>query len=135
MRHHANAWSARGLAEVAGVTGRRDDAARHAVAAWSLAPDEWRLAAEAIGRLLDDERPHEALTLLEELPDAVRTRGRMRLLEGWAAVGAGDAERARSILVGLEVPDVREGERSIDRLWHAVHGGLEVPAELDFRMH
>ncbi len=112
--------------------GRRRGAA---TAATQLAPSEWRLAAEAVARLLDDEHPDDALRFLDGLPADVRARSRMRLLEAWAAVGAGDAARAQAILdSGLEVPDLREGERSIDQLWAAAYPDRELPPMYDFRM-
>lgn len=135
LRDRPNAWAERGRAELARAAGRRGDAARHAVAAARAAPGEWRLVAEAAGRLLDDDRPAEALALIDGQLAAVRGRGRMRLLEGFAAVGAGQPERARAILeAGLEVADLREGERSIDELWQAAFPGRDVPPEYDFRM-
>jgi hypothetical protein len=129
-------WARRGLAEVARAEERLDDAADHAVAAARMAPGQWRLAVEAVGRLLDADRPSEALALLDELPAVDAGRGRIRLLEGWAAHEAGDADRARAVLEDglLEVPDLREGERSIDALWTAVFPDRPVPAEYDFRM-
>jgi Domain of unknown function (DUF5107) len=135
IRRQPNCWAWRGLAEVARAEGRLDAAADHAVAATRLASGGWRLAAEALGRLLDAGRPQEALALLEDLSVAVRERGRLRLLEGWAAHEAGHADRARAVLhSGLEVADLREGERSIDALWTAVLPGEPIPAEYDFRM-
>jgi len=50
LRHEANAWAMRGLAEAARADGRLGDAADHAVAAARMAPDEWRLAADAVSR-------------------------------------------------------------------------------------
>jgi hypothetical protein len=59
----------------------------------------------------------------------------LRLLEAWAAHGIGDVRRAEAILEdGLEVADLREGERSLDQLWNAVFPARQVPAEYDFRM-
>ena len=67
--------------------------------------------------------------------DDLRRRSRLRLLEGWAAYGADAAARAQEILLdGLEVADLREGERSIDQLWTAVFPDRPLPAEYDFRM-
>ena len=48
--------------------GRLGEAAEHAVAAARSAPAEWRLAAEAISRLLDDDRPADATALIDCLP-------------------------------------------------------------------
>jgi Domain of unknown function (DUF5107) len=134
-RIEPNAWAVRGLAEVARADGRLDDAADHAVAAARMTPSEWRLAIEAISRLLDASRPREALRLFDELPAEVRERGRLRLLAGWAAHQAGDVDRARAVLEeALEVADLREGERSIDALWTAVFPDRPIPADYDFRL-
>ena len=135
LRREANAWAWRGLAVAATADGRPGDAAAHAVAALRMAPEEWRLAAEAVARLLDDCRAAEALSVIDGLPADVRRRSRLRLLEGWAAHGAGDTVRAQAVLAaGLEVADLREGERSLDQLWNAVYPDRDVPAEFDFRM-
>ncbi len=135
LHRQPNCWARRGLAEVARAEGRLNDAADHAVAAARMAPSEWRLAVEAVSRLLDAGRSREALTFLDELAADVSERGRLRLLEGWAAHEAGDADRARAVLEdGLEVADLREGERSVDALWTAVFPDRPIPAEYDFRM-
>ena len=135
LQHADNAWALRGLAAVAGVDGRLGAAAEYALAAARLAPGEWRLAAEAVGRLLDAGRSVDALALVDELPAEFRCRGRLRLLEGWAAHGAGEASRAQAVLEdGLEIADLREGERSLDQLWEAVFPDRAVPDDYDFRM-
>jgi len=131
-----NAWAERGLAEVARQEGRAGDAAEHAVSAARRAPGERHLAAEAVGRLLDAGRAADALALVDSLPDAIREHGRLRLLTGFAAVDAGDVERARAILdAGLEIADLREGERTIDQLWTLAFGDRPLPPAYDFRMH
>ncbi|MCP3805235.1 hypothetical protein NLX83_38820 [Allokutzneria sp. A3M-2-11 16] len=44
-------------------------------------------------------------------------------------------EEAASLLkAGIEVPDLREGEVSLDRLWARACPGEPVPARYDFRM-
>ena len=73
--------------------------------------------------------------LVAALAPSMRARGRIRLLEAWAALGAGDLGRVDAILAaGLEIADLREGERSIDQLWRAAFPDRDVPAEYDFRM-
>ena len=135
MARAPSAWAARGLAEAARATGNAPDAAAHALEAHRLAPDEWRLAAEALARLLDDERPGDALAVVAALAPSTRARGRIRLLEAWAALGTGDLDRVDAILAaGLEIADLREGERSIDQLWRAAFPDRDVPAPYDFRM-
>lgn len=135
LRHKSNAWAQRGLAEVARAEGRHDASAEYALGAARLAPTEWRLAAEAVSRLLDAGLAHDALAFFDSLPDDLRRRSRLRLLGGWAAHGADAAARAQAILLdGLEVADLREGERSIDQLWSAVFPDRPLPAHYDFRM-
>ncbi len=135
MLRAPSAWAARGLAEAARAAGRAPDAATHALEAHRLAPGEWRLAAEALARLLDDDRPGDALALVAAMAPSMRARGRIRLLEAWAALGTGDLDRVDAILTaGLEIADLREGERSIDQLWRAAFPDRDVPAEYDFRM-
>jgi hypothetical protein len=135
LRYQANAWAWRGLAELARTGGRPAEAAASAVHAARLVPGEWHLATEAVSRLLDNEQPHDALAVIDGLSPEIRARPRMRLLEGWAAHGAGAATRAEAVLLGkLEVPDLREGERSVDQLWNAVFPERPLPAHYDFRM-
>jgi hypothetical protein len=57
------------------------------------------------------------------------------LLEAWAAAGAGDRRATEILDAGLEVADLREGERSVDQLWEAVNPDRELPEIYDFRMH
>lgn len=129
-----SAWARRGLARLGDlVTGRADPAGLTVASA--RAPWCWQLAAEAITALLDAGDALDALAFVDGLDPSVRRRGRVRMLEAWAALGAGQRERAAAILdAGLEVPDVREGERSLDALWLAVHPGTEIPEPYDFRM-
>jgi len=135
LHRDESAWARRGLAVAIAAEGRLGEAAEHAVAAARLAPAEWRLAAEAISRLLDDDRPADATALIDRLPSGIRDHSRLRLLEAWAAHGAGDAQRAAAILdAGLEVAGLREGERSIDQLWSTVFPDRPLPEEHDFRM-
>ena len=85
-----------------------------------------------------------------------RSAGRIRLLEGQAALAAGDFDRVERLLgEKLVIDDLREGERSLSHLWFELHEkrlsaaeGLPldealrervrrqfpVPEHLDFRM-
>ena len=90
---------------------------------------------ETLEALLAAERPHEALALLDS-GELTSPTARLRLLEARAAVATGDLTRASALLArGLEVPDLKEGENSLDALWHAVHPTEPVPHHYDFRMH
>jgi hypothetical protein len=128
-----NAWATRGLAEAA-RSERSDDAAEFARAAAAMAPNVPALAFEAASRLLEAGQSREALRFVESLPADVVTP-RLRLVEAFAAAAAGDVDRAQAILLdGLDVPDLREGERSVDQLWTLVFPDRPLPARYDFRM-
>jgi PAS domain-containing protein len=133
LQLNPNAWATRGLAEAA-RGGRPDDSADLAVASAAMAPDVPALALEAASRLLEAGRSPEALEFVESLP-ADTVTPRLRLVEAFAAAAAGDVERAHAILLeGLDVPDLREGERSVDQLWDLVFPDRPLPARYDFRM-
>jgi hypothetical protein len=62
------------------------------------------------------------LELLHLLPAELRGAGRIRLLEGQAALAAGDLDRVALLFDGsLVVDDLREGERSLSQLWLDYH--------------
>lgn len=136
LRMTRSPWALRGRSVAARDRGRADEAAALAVEAAHGAPHSWRLAVEALARLLDAGRPRDAVELAESLPTGVRSRGRVRLLEAWAAAESGAAARAAAILeAGVDIADLREGERSLDALWLMVHPDLPLPERYDFRMH
>ncbi|MFC5186051.1 DUF5107 domain-containing protein [Actinomadura harenae] len=126
---HRTPWTLRALAQL-------DGDADLLVEARALLPASRDLAVEALTMLLGADRPAEALSLVDDLDEALRALGRVRLLEARAAIGTGDLDRARAILdAGLEVDDLKEGEVSLDALWTAVYPGRPVPHEYDFRMN
>lgn len=130
-----NPWSLRCLGQLAATEERPAQAARLLLAAHRLAPTVVELTIEALLALLTDGRPLEVLELVDSLPSAGR-EPRLRLIEAQAAVAAGRYERARTVLDhGLEVPDLKEGEQSLDALWRTVRPNQPVPHVYDFRMH
>ena len=133
LRLAPNAWATRGLAEAARGE-RAGEAADLAVAAAAVAPGVPALAFEAASRLLEAGRAGDALRFIDSLPADLDTP-RLRLVEAFAAAAAGEIERAQTILLeGLDVPDLREGERSVDQLWSLVFPDRPLPARYDFRM-
>lgn len=71
------------------------------------------------------------------MPAPVRAHGRIRLGEPRAALATGDRERERAaalLRAGIEVPDLREGEVSLDRLWTRACPDERLPERYDFRM-
>ncbi|MBN1872802.1 MAG: DUF5107 domain-containing protein [Anaerolineae bacterium] len=118
----ATPWAARNLALLAWEEQRFDDATVLYTAALRLRPDLPQLAIECGRMLLEMERPREWLNLLAELPEGSRTLGRVRLLEGQAALAVGDFARVASLFSeSLTIEDLREGERSLSHLWFAYH--------------
>jgi hypothetical protein len=107
--------------------------------------------------LIDADHAQEWLDLEKELPEDVRRAGRVRLLEGQAALAVRDFDRVARLFADAPViDDLREGERSLSQLWFEYHeqrlSALEsvpvdealrvrvrrehpVPPEIDFRMH
>jgi hypothetical protein len=136
---HPNAWALRNLAEVARIDGDRSAAADYLLQANALRPELTALTVELLDALIAAGQPARALALIDGLGPADRSHGRVRLLECRAAVAAGDLGRATAILdAGLSVPNLREGEDSLDALWaayrHASGTDATLPAEYDFRM-
>jgi hypothetical protein len=149
-------WALRNLAFLAHEDGWMDEAAELYVAACRMRPSLLPLAVECGEVLIDIDRPREWLNLLPVFSRSVRKAGRIRLLEGWAALAVGDFERvARLFSQKFVVPDLREGERSLSQLWFAFHEQrlsaeenvpvdnvlrsrvrweFPVPTEIDFRM-
>ena len=149
-------WALRNLALLDKEHGQTDQAAERYVAACRLNPHLIPLAVECGRFLTDAEMPQEWLDLYDSLPNSVRSAGRVRLLEGQAALQAGDLVRVEALFrEKLVIEDLREGERSLSQLWFEYHeiklSGEEgipvddalrarvreefpVPREIDFRM-
>ncbi|WP_158895510.1 DUF5107 domain-containing protein [Amycolatopsis anabasis] len=132
-------WALRNLAVAAGLDGRKSEAAALLAEALVRAPRVLPLAIEAVTAALDAGRPGHAADLIGLLPAELRAAGRIRLLEARAALGLGDARRAREIFdAGFEVADIREGETSLSDTWAAIQDALgesrELPEHYDFRM-
>jgi Domain of unknown function (DUF5107) len=130
-----SAWALRGLALVA--TEQADHATARDLlrAAVDIAPAELTLRYEAVRAALDAGDASVALDLVDSAPPNQSALGRLRLLEIQAALACGDNARASRVLASnIEVPDLREGETSLDVLWQRTHPGQPVPAAYDFRM-
>ncbi len=101
----------------------------------------WALRQELLAALVAAGRYDEAVSTFDSLAPDEQSTGRARLARVRAAIGLGDAATARGILVdeGLYLPDLREGEDSLETLWASyqqIAGTHEpLPAAYDFRMH
>jgi len=149
-------WSLRNMALLALDDEQSREAAGLYMAALRLRPDLLPLAVECGRTLIEASRAQAWLDLLPALPPHVRSAGRVRLLEGQAALAVGDLARVEPLFVErVEVDDLREGELSLSELWFRYHelklGVAEgqpidealrarvrrdfpVPEHLDFRM-
>lgn len=149
-------WAMRNLAVLARKEGQPARAADLYAAALRMRPSLLPLAVECGRALIEAGRPGEWFGLLAEIPAPVRSAGRVRLLEGQAALAVGDLARAGQLFSSpLVIDDLREGERSLSHLWFEYHEQrlsaeesvpvdealrarvrreFPVPGEIDFRM-
>lgn len=155
LRQAETVWARRNLAALALQEGRLDEAAELYLAACRQRPSLLPLVVECGRALIEAGRPRQWLDFLSSLPDSIRSMGRVRLLEGQAALAVGDLPLTARILEERPVVvDLREGEVSLSHLWFAYHerrlsleNGLPIddalrarvrrehplPKELDFR--
>ncbi len=149
-------WALRALALVSLDEGRHEEAARFYTAAVRLRPDLSPLVVECGRALIEAGQPQTWLDLLVTIPAGVRSTGRVRLLEGQAALAVGDLKQVEQILTArADVDDLREGELSLSELWFSYHEArlsreegvpmsetlrarvrreFPVPEHMDFRM-
>jgi len=152
-----NGWAHRNLAQLYVASGKRSEAAAEYELALRQLPGVAQLAVEAARFLVESGRCQAALDLIETLPDEQRSGGRIRFFEARASLKTGDLARCAALLdAGIEIPDIKEGEVSLDALWTEFHqrrlaaeAGSEVtdairarvasafppPERYDFRMH
>jgi hypothetical protein len=150
------AWAHRNLGALAAHDGDHAAARDHYERAVELLPDLLPLVLEYVDLLLDDDDGRTALATVQRLPPALRESGRARLAEARAGLLAADLDRCGALLgAGIEVPDLREGERVLHELWVDLHAArlaaergrpvdekvraevlatVGVPRSLDFRM-
>jgi hypothetical protein len=116
------AWALRNLALLAAGRQQLEEAATLALEASRLEPGCLQLAIECGSALLAAHRPADWLAHLGMLGKEIRTHGRVRLLEGWAALDLADFERVERLLASdLVVADLREGDQSLSSLWLELH--------------
>ncbi len=131
----------RALASVEFQQGAVLAAADHYAAAAQLAPDHVGIAVEALTALCDVGQPVRANVILNRLPASARQSGRIRYLACRAALGRGDLDTVRRLLVEerMVVPDMREGDDGLAALWReycaAAGEERDLPPAYDFRMH
>jgi hypothetical protein len=161
LDHTTTPWAMRNLAVLASLQGQPERAAELYLEACRLLPTLLPLAVECGKALLEAGQAKQWLDLLGELPDEICRAGRVRLLEGQAALAVGDFVRVERLFADagerarIEIGDLREGERSLSQLWFEyqerrlaaqedlplderlrarVRREFPVPPEIDFRM-
>jgi hypothetical protein len=134
-------WQAqRALGHLAADAAERAD---HLISALREAEEEATAALrlEALVALGQAGRHRDVFDLANRLPPAEQQSGRVRLAVVRSAIALGDAQTATRILMheGLRIPDLREGEDSMESLWASYQRLLgtnePIPAVYDFRMH
>ncbi|HIE27391.1 TPA: DUF5107 domain-containing protein [Candidatus Poribacteria bacterium] len=123
-------WSYRNLAVLAKHQKQPEKAADLLLSACQMAPQIPSLALECCQALLEAERPQDMLNFLDNLPDYVRSHGRMLVIEAHAALKMDDLQRVEEILQSRPVvPDIREGEVTLSDLWFEMHEKRIAAAE------
>jgi hypothetical protein len=128
-------WACRNLAILHWEQGRLSQAADLMLAACRNAPSQLELHIECGTLLIEVDRSRDWLDLIASLPAAVRTHGRIRLLEAQAALKAGELRTVEAFLQERIVPeDLREGETTLTDLWFGFHSarlgdGIRVGAQ------
>jgi len=126
------------------LTGPAEEAVDLLVAARELpmteGPARDQLLVEMLEAMCAADRAEDILGVVEGLDERSRALPRVAYLECWALVRSGQGERAGALLARpLVMPDLREGDLSLDRLWfdhqELIGGNDPLPAHYDFRMH
>lgn len=118
----SNSWAARNLAVLSWEQGHLDEATRLMIEALRWTPHLLPLAQECGRCLVEAGRTRDWLELFDELPEGLRSNGRIRLIHAQGALAENRLDAvARFFEDGVIVDDLREGETSLADLWFAYH--------------
>ena len=156
LQHEVTQWAMRNLAVQAQEEGRWEDATALYVDAFRMRPDLRPLAVECGRCLIEAGRHREWLEMVADFPCAMRSNGRLRLLEAQAALAEGELEKVSEFFEGeIVIADLREGENSLTDLWfnyqalrlsieenlpieddliNRIRKQVPIPPKIDFRM-
>lgn len=126
-----NAWNTYALAEVYRVLEQPERSARTMLAASRMAPEDDSLCKRTALALTSAGLWDVLAAFVESLAEHQKQLPRIRLYRAICAEKRGQLELAEEILTadgGLEVPDIREGEVSVTKLWFDI---MEKKAERD----
>lgn len=114
-----NPWSTRNLAILFWEQGQLARASALLVKAFHMAPDLLPLAIETGRCLMEAGQASAWLDLLEELPDDLRSNGRIRMLQAQAALAENELAIVARFFDERVIPeDLREGEDTLTDLWY-----------------
>lgn len=123
-------WAYRNLALLARKEKRHSDSADLLLIACQMSPNMFSLALECCQALIQANRLDKMASFMKSLPDDIRNRGRMQIMEVRAAMQVGDLNRVEEILQSRpSVADVREGEVTLSNLWFEMHERRIAAAE------
>ena len=156
-----NAWAMRNIAMICkNEYNEPEKAVGCILEAFRLAPDCLPLCIETAAILTSCGQDEKWLEIFETLNKEAKENGRLRLHKAIALMNLERLDEAAEILrPGFEIPDIKEGELSVSRLWFELYGRIwarenkvrydagdenirkavdaeyPLPYELDFRMH
>lgn len=109
------------------------------LAAHRMDPHRFGIAVEAVTALVNSGQESLALETIDNLAEPLASHPRIEFLTCLALVRTGQLDRAAELLnKPLMLPDLREGDLSLDRLWDEFQtlGGTSqpLPEYYDFRM-
>ena len=145
------AWGVYALAELRRIKGEKHRAAMTMVEASALAPEDASLAKMTARALYLAGDSQTQIQFTGALSETLRELPRIRLYRAFALAALGNVDEAEALIMRdgcwLEVPDIQEGETSLNELWlriqslraerrgEAFHPETEkLPYALDFRM-
>ena len=144
-----NPWSLHALANFKRTLGDIGAAATLCAKASRMRPHDASLAKEAMEFLCAAGKHEEAIELASELPEDVRSIGRVKIYITMAHINLGHVEEAEAVLYedgGIVLPDIREGELIITDLYLRIleqkakragedfdRATAKVPPQFDYR--
>jgi len=123
ISHTPSGWAYRNLAVLAQDEHRFEDAADLYIKACKLLPLR-QLASECCKLLIETQQWEELALILDSIPEKTLTHGRIQMCQIELEIQKGNYDRAKEILLGIILPDIREAEITLGEIWFAIHEKL-----------
>ena len=135
-----NPWAYHGLATAYYVQNRGQEAVEAISKGIRARVDDLSYLKDGFKLLSQSGGWQELLNLYELLDPNLRDDGRLTLYRAMAFYETGGVKEAYNLLMkdgGMELPDIREGERALGELWADIHEKMTgergtVPYQFDF---